>query len=78
VHEDAAVLLASILHELDGLVEHARNLLSNVIFQVVSFVDDPIIFEIVLGIVTSAVDDVRDACFFEGGLILGHLVTSQV
>jgi hypothetical protein len=78
VHEDAAVLLASIFHEFDGLVEHGRNLLSNVIFQVVSFVDHSIIFEIVLRIVTSAVDHMRDAIFFEEGLILSHLITSQI
>ena len=78
VHVDAAVLFASIFHELDSLVEYGGDLLSNVVFQVVSFVYDSIIFEIFRRIVTSAVDNVRDACFFEGGLVLGDLVTAEV
>jgi hypothetical protein len=78
VHVDAAVLFASIFHELDSLVEYGGDLLSNVVFQVVSFVYDSIIFEIFRRIVTSAVDNVRDARFFEGGLVLGDLVTAEV
>ena len=35
VHEDASVLLTGIFHELDGLVEDAGDVLSDVIFQVV-------------------------------------------
>ena len=48
------------------------------VLQMVSFVDDPFIFEVVFRVVASAVDNVSNASLFEGLLVLGHFVTAQV
>lgn len=78
VHVKFATVTAAIAHELDRVVEATRNVLGNMILQVVTLVDDALILMIVVTVVCRAVDHVRDANVFEYFRVLGDQIAAQI
>ena len=78
VHVKFSALATAIGHELDRVVEAASNVLARVILQVVALVDHALVFMVVLAVVGSAVNHVRDANVFEDFRVFGDEIATQV
>ena len=71
VDEYFATLLSGLDHEIYCFVEDAGDVLANVVLQMKTEVFDALICEVVLAIVSSAIDYVCNSNFFESFLIFG-------
>jgi len=71
-----ATLSSGLHHELNRVVENAGYVLSNMIFQVVAFVDDSFILMIVITVVGCAVDYMGDADVGKSLSIFGHKIST--
>lgn len=75
---NSAILIPSILHKCDSVVEDTLNVLLHIVLQMVAAISHSFILKVIFAEVCCTVDYMRDSCLFEGFLILGDHVTSKV
>eukprot|EP00353_Schmidingerella_taraikaensis_P013074 CAMPEP_0185572040 /NCGR_PEP_ID=MMETSP0434-20130131/4028_1 /TAXON_ID=626734 ORGANISM="Favella taraikaensis, Strain Fe Narragansett Bay" /NCGR_SAMPLE_ID=MMETSP0434 /ASSEMBLY_ACC=CAM_ASM_000379 /LENGTH=85 /DNA_ID=CAMNT_0028187741 /DNA_START=1129 /DNA_END=1386 /DNA_ORIENTATION=- len=69
---------ARISQKLDSIVEDAGDVLAHVVLQMVALVDNAHVLVVVVGVVSGAVDDVRDADVLEGLRVLSDQIATKV
>ena len=78
MHIKFATLRSALRHVLDRIVEAAGDILCNVIFQVVAFVNHTLILMIVVTVISCAIDHMRDSNVLKHFCIFRDEVTAKV
>jgi len=76
VHSTATVF--GILNKLDCIVEYTLDVFLNMVFQEIIFVFYPPIFEIVLTVISCAVNNVSDAKICQHIVVFGNDVRAEI
>ena len=77
VYVQFTALGASFLHKFDCVVEHAGDVFSHVILQVIALVDHTLVDEIVFTVICATVDNMSDAVLLEVLFVFRHQITAE-